>query len=87
MSDDKIAVMPWVSRNLVGYGKPDDNLVGALESLLSRAKTGEIRAMGWAAVTSERAVISCWDGDCNALDMAAAISILQFRFMAAREEN
>lgn len=63
------------------HGEPDPELIEYLEELLERARSGNLRAIAVAQVTSERSLGSGWKGGCDTHDMIAAIAKLSWRFM------
>lgn len=62
-------------------GEADAELVEALESLVDRAKRGEIKAVAWAGVTGNDHLVTGWDGAGGTVfSLGSAVMCLQSRF-------
>lgn len=59
---------------------PDADVIAVLESLLERARKGEIAALAYAFTTPNDTVHSGWQGIGSANVMLGAISALQIRY-------
>ena len=62
-------------------GEINDDLVEAIESLLDRAKKGELKALAWAGVTGNEHLVTGWEGAGGTMfNVAAGISCLNHRY-------
>lgn len=68
--------------SVFAHGEPDLELVALLEQLVSDARSGQLRALAYAAVTSERAINTNWIGHCDLHDMLCGTGILNHRIHA-----
>lgn len=70
----------WSGEPASAAGNPD--LVDQLEEMLSRARSGQITAMGMAYVNADGSIATRWSGGDQAVPMVAAISLLQHEFLS-----
>lgn len=62
-------------------GECDQELIDAIESLLERAKRGEIKDLAWAGVTGNEYLVTGWDGSGGTVfSLGAAVMCLQSRY-------
>lgn len=63
--------------------QPEEDLVDVLESLLTKAKSGELRAFCYASVEPGSNIGTGWAlaPDCNLYEVTASIDILHHRFV------
>lgn len=74
-------------RDSIPPGEANPDLVSVLESLLSRAKTGDLRGMAYATSSVGNVTDTGWEGSDGARHpLAAAIMILHHRYAAALME-
>lgn len=81
--DDKVVPLRDSHPQIFKHGEPNEELVAKLEELLEMAKSGYLRAMSYVLITSDRAVITSWSGQCDGHDMTAGVSKLFYKFLAA----
>jgi hypothetical protein len=62
---------------------PSEDCIKKLEALLARARAGELQGFAVASVLCNGLMESAWAGDVAVSNTAAAIAMLQYRFMSA----
>lgn len=71
-------------KNSIPPGEANPEMVEALEDLLSRAKSGELRGFAYATVSGGDFHGSGWEGsDGSRHPLSSAIMMLQFRYAEA----
>ncbi len=60
-------------------GEPNEELVSELEGMLSDAQSGHLRAVAYASVDRDRAIVTTWCGNCDRHDMMAGVAKLNHR--------
>lgn len=69
-------------------GEANEDLVAALESLLDRAKKGEITGLAWAGVTGNNHLMNGWDGAGGTVfSLGASIMALHSRYTTFMMED
>lgn len=67
---------------------PDQGVIDILENLLHRAKTGNLRAIAYAIVNSDRSLGTGWAGAAGSRDrVSSAIMILNSRYPLALAQD
>lgn len=62
---------------------PDAELIAKLKEMLADAKSGHLRAVGYALIDRDRAIVTGWAGHADHHDMTAGVSLLAFRYLGA----
>lgn len=60
--------------------QPQPDLIAMLERLLERARAGDLQALIFATVDSQRGIGTGWSGSSSSTDVAAALFWLSFRY-------
>lgn len=66
---------------------PSEELIAKLEELLDAARSGYLRAIGYAMVDRDRGIGTGWAGRADHHDMTAGVNKLAFRYMSAGEDD
>lgn len=68
--------------------EPDHELICLVESLLERAKSGELRALAYVTLTSEGCIGTGWEGVSGSRwPIGTGVGLLQKRYMDALLED
>lgn len=66
---------------------PDEELIAKIEAWLKDARSGQLRAAGFVLIDRDRAIFTGWVGHADHHDMTAGVAILNFRYMAAGQDE
>lgn len=75
-------VVPLSSNHVLNHGEPDEELAAMLDQLAADARSGQLRAIAYVGVTSERAINTNWAGHCDLHDMMAGTNVLNHRLLS-----
>lgn len=76
-----IVALPGVTDTAKPAGsQPQQDLIEALERLLSAAKTGEVQAIAFAIIGDDRDIKTAWKGGFVANELMSAVAWLYFRY-------
>lgn len=67
--------------------EPDAEVIAKIEEWLKDARSGHLRAIGYATIDRDRAICTGWVGHGDHHDMTAGVNLLQFRYMTAGRDE
>lgn len=67
--------------------KPDEELIETLETILTDARSGQLRAFAYVLIDRDRGITTGWNGHADDHDMTAGVNLLAFRYMKAGQDT